>query len=132
MWEYNYSEELYHYGVLGMTWGVRRGNASKAFYKAVKKANQIDEKATKKKVKGSKLEYKGLKKQANSTSEKKYKKGIDMTLKGHKLTLKAAKLEKKGLKWEKKMKETFSEVSIKDINQEHLEYGKKYAYMLTK
>ena len=24
MWSYNYSNELYHYGVKGMKWGVRR------------------------------------------------------------------------------------------------------------
>ena len=43
----NYSSELYHYGVLGMKWGVRRGNTAKAYAKASKKLTKLDKKVDK-------------------------------------------------------------------------------------
>ena len=43
--------ELYHYGVIGMKWGVRRGNTAKAYAKASKKLNKLDARVEKAKDK---------------------------------------------------------------------------------
>lgn len=125
-----YDKELYHYGVIGMKWGIRRNRASKAFAKASKKANKIDKKASDKLLESAKLANKSMKMERRATSEKKYKKARKVQFKSNELNLESAKLKKKGAKWVKKMKKQFSTVNIKDISEDDLAVGKKYAYML--
>lgn len=122
--------ELYHYGVRGMRWGVRKGNVSGAFAKASKKARRLETKSTKLKLKSAKLDNKAMKIERRSSNEKKLDKARKMHQKAIKLSHKSAKLQVKGMKWVKSMEKVFSKVSMSDVSQDALDAGRKYTYML--
>lgn len=122
--------ELTHYGVMGMKWGVRRGRASSAYTKAVKKQNKLDTKSNALKLKAAKSQLKATKKMNRASNNIAYKKALKVQLKANKLNLKSAKLEKKGLKWTKKMNEVFVNYDIKRVDKSTSSKGKKYVYEL--
>lgn len=128
-----------------MKWGVRRGHRAKAsgnenatkyysnaYRKSSVKANKLQMKAVKNNLKAAKIQRKALKKEVRSTNEKAFRNARKMQLKANKKLLKSANLKKRAIKWEKKMSKVFSSVKISDIDNESLEKGKKYTYMLMK
>ena len=118
------SNELYHYGVLGMRWGIRRGQAGSAYSKGVKKLKKLDRRANKRKTSSDKLAYKSAKVYARGRNDDKAKK---LDAKARKLNYKSTKLVNSGKKFYKKMEREFSGVSMKNLNKDDIEYAKRYA-----
>ena len=124
-------ETLYHYGVKGMRWGIRK-NPSKAFVKASKKTNRLSkraEKAHKKSVKAIEKRTRAEKRwsgwgiQSDRGLLKATKQAARWSRKTYKRTIEANK-------WLKKMRKEFSQVKVTDISDDALAKGRNYINML--
>lgn len=116
-------DELKHYGVLGMRWGIRKGRASQAYSKGVKKLKKLDKESNRLERKSAHMDYQSSKKMARGNIEK----GMKLQGKAKKLHYKSVKLQNKGKKFYKKMEKEFANVDMSTINQADIDYGKRYA-----
>ena len=123
-------DEIYHYGVVGMKWGVRK-NPSITFAKSTRKANTLKKRSANLNLKSAKLKSKALNTEIKASNERDFKKARKLRLKASAAEAKSYRNSAKAEKWINAMEQTFSGVKLTDISGKHFDIGRQYIYMLT-
>lgn len=138
--------ELMHYSVLGMKWGVHKGNVSQAYGKAttkrrklennVTKAKKAYEKATVKANTGVSYKYQKLQAKADrlqsKADRKKYgfftnaNKAAKLQVKAGRTKAQYIKAQRKAERWIKAMDKTFKDYDVNNLPTEKINKGKEF------
>lgn len=115
--------EIKHYGVLGMKWGVSRGRSAEAYEKASKKLRKLDNKARKAQNKAyNKYTKDESKKYGFFADEEAYN---TLIREANEAQTKANKYTNKARRWYESMEKVFSNTDIQ-LTQEQINMGKSY------
>jgi len=150
---YTYSDELCHYGVLGMKWGVRRGHYADSYAKGIRKIKKLEAKSDKAMARytsgraikarakaanlrrrSERLEYKSNRLLPTLFRKHKHRKALALAARASRIESRQARMKfkmqnnaRKAEKFYQKMEKIYKDVPVSKLNKEDVSYGQQYA-----